>query len=342
MLERMPVLVRRLMKLRSRVAQWYKEQWNNDLKRTVEMNVADLERRCREVGWIDLEDKAGDLKILDGIIEDLCEEARQVKIDKWRARMEQEDAAIKWVKEPGAQEQGTLGATLEAPETLEKASMVFKRLWKPEAEDIPDEEVLVRYLQDMGNTNIGNAFREWEVSAESMQKRAKKKKRSSAGPDGWKYGDIAKLPMGFFQELADLCNAIIGRGLELPDAWVQVRTVLLPKPGEDGARPISIAAAAWRLMGTALLGNMTGWIWSWAAKEICGGIPGREADDIHEEFQMDMERILDDHDMIGGKIDLSKAFDRVSPRMCIRVLEELGMCKEIGDLLRQFYDRIKV
>jgi hypothetical protein len=127
------------------------------------------------------------------------------------------------------------------------------------------------------------------ISGRRLLRIALKRKKSSASTDGWKYAQLAMLPEVFFELLARLCNEMCNTGGHLPEAWQNVRVCLIPKPG-NGTRPISIAAAAWRLCATAILDDWKTWILSWATDALSGGVPGRGVDDALAAF----EAALDD------------------------------------------------
>ena len=98
-----------------------------------------------------------------------------------------------------------------------------------------------------------------------LQKVVKAKKRSSAGPDGWAYKHLALLPLAWHNVVAEFMNWLIDGQRQLPAAWISVRVTLIP-------RPISIAAAMWRLMGSCMLREMATWLVSWVPEEVVGGI----------------------------------------------------------------------
>ena len=70
-----------------------------------------------------------------------------------------------------------------------------------------------------------------------------------------------------------------------------------------------------------------------------GGLPGRDAEDFYHQFLADLENADSDDTIVGGKVDLSKCFDRMGPKLAIRVLRRLGLPDCIAALLQQFYDK---
>ena len=81
--------------------------------------------------------------------------------------------------------------------------------------------------------------------------------------------------------------------------------------------------------------NLTPWIEEWCPDTVVGGIPGRDADELHQMFNAALERSREHQDaakLMGASVDLSKCFDRVSPEMVIRVAEMMGLPKSIAEM----------
>ena len=56
---------------------------------------------------------------------------------------------------------------------------------------------------------------------------------------------------------------------------------------------MSIAAAAWRMAIGCILENYVTCLLEWVGEALAGGIPGRQADDILDQFELDLEGLLD-------------------------------------------------
>ena len=125
---------------------------------------------------------------------------------------------------------------------------------------------------------------------------------------------------------------------------MEVRAVLIPKPDDPtGAkRLIGVAAAVWRLCSSAMIKNITSWYQAWVHPELYGGVPGVSADDLHNRFYFDLQQAVETGQGLSGcKVDLSKCFDRVSPRLAFAVLRKLGLSREICEFVLQFYKRMR-
>ena len=95
-------------------------------------------------------------------------------------------------------------------------------------------------------------------------------------------------------------------------------------------------------MGSALLRNMSEWIKEWVAEEVCGGIPGKEMDDILHRFEDALEKCAQGEKIVGASIDLSKCFDREKVELHLQAMEYLGLDSKVTDLVRRFYAQNKV
>ena len=80
---------------------------------------------------------------------------------------------------------------------------------------------------------------------EKLIKAAQKAILKSGGPDGWTAPQLLRLPVDFWEMLAELWQTILD-GAPVPKVWKTARVVLIPKP-EGGDRPLTIASTLWRL-----------------------------------------------------------------------------------------------
>ena len=104
---------------------------------------------------------------------------------------------------------------------------------------------------------------------------------TAAGVDQVKAADFGDLPEEAFDELAELWHTVL-RGAPLPDTWVQVRTVTIPKD-EGGYRGLSIAAQMWRTCMSATIQALGGKVATGRApRGSPGPQPGRLALPSHD------------------------------------------------------------
>ena len=90
------------------------------------------------------------------------------------------------------------------------------------------------------------------LAADKLRRRFKETARKAAGVDDLAPSVLAKLPDAALEELAELWNRILTGKLPVPSQTASVRVALLDKEG-GGSRPLSIASAVWRTVGTCVL-----------------------------------------------------------------------------------------
>ena len=136
------------------------------------------------------------------------------------------------------------------------------------------------------------------------------------------------LPMQFFKILAQRWNWLIKNGCDVLEIWLHIRITLIPKPVDDtGARrPSGIASAFWRISGSCMLNNVEPWVGSWIHADVYGAVKGVDANELHERVNEKLQDALEHRlRLCGGKIDLSKFFDRVNVELAMRLLMRFGL-----------------
>ena len=144
----------------------------------------------------------------------------------------------------------------------------------------------------------------------SLRRRARAAARKAAGSDGWSGTHFAALPLPFFEALS---RNLVLDGAPLPETWLSVKVVGVPKP-EGGTDTFP--------------------------SELCGSIPGRRVEDVHQ--------VLDalcscrprqrQEQYAGYKADLRKCYDQVVMEFAIQAWVHLGGSGRIASLLRRFYN----
>ena len=89
--------------------------------------------------------------------------------------------------------------------------------------------------------------------------------------------------------IGSLWGAILA-GAPLPEAWVQVRVVALPKE-EGGYRGFGIASLLWRTGMTIIMRQLAEWGDEWAPPQLVGGLRERCADELHDRMYTDIQRV---------------------------------------------------
>ena len=142
--------------------------------------------------------------------------------------------------------------------------------------------------------------------------------------------------------MAHLVNETVDKKLEVPRAWTVAYCVLIPKPGGEGQRPISISSTKWRGVTRALLATLAPWILQWLPDGVCGGVPTRTAEELLEVLQAELHEAHADKPVHAASIDLSNCFDRICPWLALEVADEMNMPGGITAMLRSFYSRLTV
>ena len=131
------------------------------------------------------------------------------------------------------------------------------------------------------------------------------------------------MPEEAMDELAELWGRAMHTG-EVPKAWLEVRTVTIPKQ-EGGYRGLSIASQIWRACMSATVYLLRDWADGWLPEEVYGGISGRNGNALHERLMGVIDKCNKEGlELRGGKIDLKKCFETVAPEQAITLWEEWG------------------
>ncbi len=143
--------------------------------------------------------------------------------------------------------------------------------------------------------------------------------------------------------MAELWNQILTRRLPVPNQSASVRVALLDKE-DGGSRPLSIASAIWRTVGTCVLRELRPNVDDWAGHlpELLGGMPGRDGRTLQLRLGLDLRRAARGKlHIIGAKLDLRKAFDNVSLAFALGVARALGFPSDVVAMLESFYEQLR-
>ena len=161
--------------------------------------------------------------------------------------------------------------------------------------------------------------------------------RRAPGLDGWAPACLARLPLPFFQLVTRLWAQCL-RAARLPRSWYHVRITLLPKD-DGGLRPLAVASAIWRALGTVVVRNLRAWSLSWAPPALLGSMPGRSCSDLHASFAADVHHARCDRLQFAGyKADVKRCFDSVHVPQALEVARWLGAPEALLPLLQNFYE----
>ncbi len=96
---------------------------------------------------------------------------------------------------------------------------------------------------------------------------------------------------------------------KIPEMWKLIKVVMIPKEDSDDLRPISISVTCWRILMCAALTNLEDWIAQWVDPDLHGGIKGRSTEELHSDFDEDLQMGIDGAHIWRGKTDLFKCFE---------------------------------
>ena len=173
-------------------------------------------------------------------------------------------------------------------------------------------------------------------SLDVLRRAVTKVGRTASGLDQWAAAAWSLLPDQFLFCLRALWQRCLAIG-RLPHVWRHVRIALLTKP-DGGTRPIAIAVCAYRACATATAVALRPWVASFVPDALHGGVPGRSAASLHDQF-FDHLAAAHGHDnlLCGAKVDIRQCFDRMDFEVTFRVCSRLGAPPGLVSVLRRFY-----
>jgi hypothetical protein len=252
-----------------------------------------------------------------------------------------ESVARRWVKRTPAPLAPT--SSNAGPVHPQQRAAAFRedwnKVWRPAGGSPPSLADLERWLNWVpeGGWAPAAGWASMELSAPALVRLARKQIGKAMGLDGWAAADLLRLPPDFWERLASTWNRFL-HGERLPALLAQIRTVGLDKP-EGGQRPISLAAVAWRICNTALIGKLADWVEQWAPPELTGGLRGRSSEEVHASL---LHRLQTAHRLgetfSSIKEDIQKAFDSIWIDVVEHIVRRFGMPEGLSSYVRCFYE----
>ena len=158
---------------------------------------------------------------------------------------------------------------------------------------------------------------------------AKRRPDAAAGLDGWRTREVQALPPCAFQPVAALFNDIEAGRSEFPGILTQVRMVIHNKDGSDAPlskRLISLQSVFTLLYTGLRFAQLQQWQQDIMPIQLKGGIKGRQMTEVHMTIQLEIDHA---HSFGGSfaavKLDKSKCFDRLMPKLCAALMLALGL-----------------
>ena len=160
---------------------------------------------------------------------------------------------------------------------------------------------------------------------------ARRRPDAAAGLDGWQTREIQALPPAAFRPVARLFNQIEAGSIGFPTVLTQVRMVIHNKDGSDAPlskRLISLQSVFTLLYTGLRFTQLQQWQQEVMPWQLKGGIKGRQMSEVHMTMQLELDAAHSLQGSFAGlKLDKSKCFDRLIPKLCAALMLALGLPK---------------
>lgn len=215
------------------------------------------------------------------------------------------------------------------------------------SDPVPDTYEDPKPSEDAGRDAINNIW--FPISVDEVKTIIKKlKKISAAGPDLISNIIIKNLPEDLIKIITHIFNRILETG-ETPKEWRTFDVCLVPKPGNTGLRPISLASCLMKVFERAFMNRFEYFLETELILPITqyGFRKLKSCLDNLAIFTTDIKNAFATRQIVGAAfIDIEGAYDNVRPEILIKNLEELRLPKRvikvianlIGKRQVKFYD----
>ena len=181
------------------------------------------------------------------------------------------------------------------------------------------------YIHDKGRSVVLPPITEMQL----WEQACRRKPDAAAGLDGWNTREVQLLPPAAFRPVARVFNDIEAGHADFPDILTQVRMIILNKDGSEA--PLSKRLISLQSIFTLLYTGLRFWqLQQWQQQvmpiQLKGGIKHRQMSEVHLTVQMEIDHA---HSFRGSfaavKLDKSKCFDRLMPKLCAAIMLTLGL-----------------
>ena len=162
-----------------------------------------------------------------------------------------------------------------------------------------------------------------------FQQAQARRKDAAGGMDGWATCELQCLPPQAFIPLAELFHRVELGQLELPSQMTLARQIILDKGGPDvplAKRLICILPVTMVLYTSLRYKQLGQWQAQCLPRELYGGVPGRRMCDLTTQIKLDLDKGHTTRcGLIGVKLDKTKCFDRLTPRISALLMLAFGL-----------------
>ena len=195
--------------------------------------------------------------------------------------------------------------------THEQEMQVLKQVWP--------------YIHDKGKNITLPPIDEYQLWKQAAHRRPD----AAAGLDGWMTREVQSLPPSAFKPVAWIFNQIEAGNIDFPTILTQVRMVIHNKDGSDAPlskRLISLQSVFTLLYTGLRFMQLQSWQQEVIPWQLKGGIKGRQMAEVHLTIQQEIDAAHCLHGSFSGlKLDKSKCFDRLVPKLCAALMLALGL-----------------
>ena len=299
------------------------EAWRSFCRKGRGLLEADWDR-----WWTDAEPAIQDMQaIVDALARRFDWEAKrqaQGRVQKWRESLRKSfrnDRSVlcKWVRQ---REQRPIthviaedGVKSAVPDMLLSLEDFWVKLFNLYSHDTPP--TWEAFQQRYGHTFPACqpcklpkiTARDWKAQVHKLPLHAGK------GVDGWRAGELQRLPLFLWEIVADFFDAI-EQGMQWPKSLTYAQIGLMPKgdvskPGKQ--RPISVFGILYRCWSSLRFRHMQSWREQWMPDNMRGARAGGSTHDISIMLSLDVEVAQLEGRPIGGFLfDREKCFDRLT------------------------------
>ena len=183
------------------------------------------------------------------------------------------------------------------------------------------------YIHDKGQTISLPPITETQLWTQAAARRPD----AAAGLDGWmtRAREVQALPPVAFRPVAALFNRIEAGEIEFPSILTQVRMIILNRDGSDAplAKRVISLQSIFTLLYTGLrFTQLQDWQQSVMPLQLKGGVKNRQMNEVHMTIQLELDHAHSfDGSFAALKLDKSKCFDRLMPKLCAALMLTLGL-----------------